>query len=61
MMSLYETLVRDIPVLAKEYGENEPYILQLKQQVADIEASREPRENPETEEYHAMIVPNPKD
>ena len=67
MMSVYEILKRDIPRLEKKYGANSPYILQLKQQVADIEANPEEDDSEElddtddTELFHAMIVPNPGD
>ncbi len=62
MMSTYEILKRDIPRLEETFGSDSWYVQQLKRQLAEIEARRETKENPlETEEYHAMIVPNPKD
>ena len=62
MPSTYEILKRDIPELEKEYGSNDPYILQLKRQQTDYENEQGlPLTHPETGEYHAMIVPNPKE
>lgn len=61
MPSTYEILKRDIPELEKEYGPNDPYILQLKRQQTAYEKERGlPLTNSETEEYHAMIVLDPK-
>ena len=62
MPSTYEILKRDIPILEKKYGSDDPYVQQLKQQLADIEKEPDPEETPpETDEDYAMVVPNPKD
>ena len=67
MMSVYEILKRDIPRLKKKYCATSPYILQLKHQVADIEANEanpeedDPEELDDTDLFHTVIVPNPKD
>ena len=59
MMSLYETLKQDIPILEKQFGSDSQFVQQLKQQLADIAKEPDPEKtHPETEEYHAMIIPN---
>ena len=61
MQRRYEILKRDIPRLEKKFGPDSRYVQQLKQQLADIEKEPDPEETPpETEEYHAMIVSNPR-